>query len=108
MAQLSDFLSACLEIDNPDGSVTWQSVDLETFQNAGKFQVFNTFIGSHEFFENFESAKQRWDELKTKILSTYFLNSQPKQIPENIFRDMPLPINDDTSNSNEIPEVKTF
>lgn len=111
MPQLSDFLSACLEIDNPDGSVTWQSVDLETFQNEGKFQIFNTYIGSHEFFENLEEAKQRWVELKAEITATFFSTSQqqqPEEIPENLFRDTPLPINDDTSSSNVAPEIKTF
>lgn len=108
MAQLSDFLTACLEIDNPDGSITWQSVDLETFQNEGKFQIFNTYIGSHEFFENLELAKQRWDELKIEITNTHFAIPQVEEVPKNLFRDMPLPIDDDTSSSNVAPEVKTF
>lgn len=108
MAQISDFLTACLEIDNPDNSVTWQSINLDTFVGEGKFQIFNTFIGSHELFENLESAKQRWGELKIEITNTYLAIPQVEEIPENIFRDMPVPIDDDTTNSNVAPEVKTF
>ena len=107
MSNINDFLKVCLEIDNPDNSITWQAIDLDTFQGSGKFRMYNMYTGEHELFANLELTKQRADELKNMLLAATSVNPPPPE-EDPFFRDHPIPIDDDTLDDKSIPEVKTI
>lgn len=64
---VSERLFAVRQIEHDNGDTTWVPVDLDTFTEDDQFQVFNTFTGTHEYFDNIAGAKARWDELKQQI-----------------------------------------
>lgn len=68
---VSERLFAVRQIEHENGDTTWVPVDLDTFTEDDQFQVFNTFTGEHEYFDNIAAAKARWDELKQQIIDTY-------------------------------------
>lgn len=106
MRVLSDFLTACLEIHNSDGSVTWQPVDLDSHSTEGNFQVFNTYTGSHESFNTLAGAKGKWDELKEKITNDYLTSTQSSTVnfehPPSPFEVLPVNFVDETPPKLEI------
>lgn len=110
MAQLSDFLTACIEIKNNDDSTTWIPVDLEIATEDANYQIFNTFTGQHDFFDTLVLAKEKWNSLKEEIINTYLNAPQTAVtlVPDSLFRDTPLPINDDTESTTVDPEVTSF
>ncbi len=65
--EIKQRLFAVRQIEHENGDVTWIPVDLDIFTDEDQFQVFNTFTGQHEYFDNITSAKNRWDELKQEI-----------------------------------------
>ena len=68
---INERLFAVNQFEHDNGDTTWFPVDLDTFTEDGQFQVFNTFTGQHEYFENLISAKTRWAYLKQQILIAY-------------------------------------
>ena len=68
---VSERLFAVRQIEHENGDTTWVPVDLDTFTEDDQFQVFNTFTGEHEYFDNIAAAKARWDELKQQIIDTF-------------------------------------
>lgn len=68
---ISERLFAVRQIEHENGDATWVPVDLDTFTEEDQFQVFNTFTGKHEYFDNLAAAKARWDELKQQIIDVY-------------------------------------
>jgi hypothetical protein len=77
MNTLKDFLSACIEVDQPNGDITWSTVDLDTSTVEGKFTIFNTYTGQNELFDNLSLAKTKWDSLKAKITIDYLTPPAP-------------------------------
>lgn len=67
--EIKQRLFAVRQIEHENGDVTWLPVDLDTFTDEDQFQVFNTFTGQHEYFDNITAAKSRWDMLKIEIIS---------------------------------------
>ena len=70
---ISERLFAVRQIEHDNGDVTWVPADLDTFTNDDQFQVFNTFTGQHEYFDNIVDAKARWDDLKQQIIDTFLV-----------------------------------
>lgn len=66
---INERLFAVRQIEHDNGDTTWIPVDLDTWTEDDQFQVFNTFTGQHEYFDNVSEAKSRWDELKNLIIS---------------------------------------
>lgn len=52
-----DRFSVNQDIDNPDGTTTWIPVDPFTFDQEDDYQVFNTFTGQYEYYDNLTDAK---------------------------------------------------
>lgn len=75
---IAERLFAVRQIEHENGDVSWQPVDLDTFAEDDQFQVFNTFTGQHEYFDNLTGAKARWDALKQEIITANTVVETPE------------------------------
>jgi len=49
--------SVNIDIDNPDGSITWTPVDPFSFDQEEDYQVFDTFTGQYTYYDNLADAQ---------------------------------------------------
>lgn len=61
--------SVNIDIDNPDGSVTWTPVDPFSFDQEDDYQVFNTFTGHYDYYSNLTDAKVAQNNLESIVAS---------------------------------------
>ena len=62
-----DRFSVNQDIDNPDGTVTWVSVDPFTFDQEDDYQVFNTFTGQYTAYDNLADAQAAQKAIEKQV-----------------------------------------
>ena len=60
---------------------TWTNADLDNDLEEGRYYVFNTFTGQHEFVASLTQAKNRKSELKEQFAESLGLNEPPQEKP---------------------------
>jgi len=59
--------SVNIDIDNPDGSITWTPVDPFSFDQEDDYQVFDTFTGQYTACSNLADAKAAQKSIEEQV-----------------------------------------
>jgi len=59
--------SVNMDIDNPDGSITWTPVDPFSFDQEDDYQVFDTFTGQYTACSNLADAKAAQKSIEEQV-----------------------------------------